>query len=776
MKPQNPHPPKPQKKQAEGVYVYGAREHNLKNLNVFVPHHKITVVTGLSGSGKSSLVFDTIYAEGRRRYVESLSSHTRFFISQLKRPDVDSMTGLCPAAALDQSAQSANPRSTVGTLTESYDYVRLFFTRLGSAPCPHCKKALLSQNNAGGLNCTACKKTFPPLEPKLFSFNSPKGACPLCKGLGLREQNTAFDESSPSEDLEHLDDFSDSSLSAMSAFSKPCTACGGRRLNPFALQVKVQNKNISDWVGLSLEDLSRMCARLRFKKPYNLIAEKILEKLQYHLRILINIGLGYLSLDRSIVSLSGGEAQRVRLARQISSPLIGALYILDEPSRGLHAKDQGQLLSILSRLKKQGSTVLMVEHDAAAIQAADHIIDLGPGGGEKGGFCMAQGSVKDITRCRASLTGAYLSGKKQIPLPKTPSPGTGKKLTIKKASGRNLKSVNVQIPLGCLVGVTGVSGSGKSTLIIDTLYKAVLQKIYKNPHIQPSPFEKIEGLEFIDKALAIHQKPIGRTSRSVPATYIGVMLHIRSLFSWTREARTAGFSAQDFSFNMRGAGAGGRCEKCAGAGLIKHAMLFLPSAVLVCDECQGQRYSNEILSIRYKGKNIHDVLSMNVRTARKFFAHHYMIQSQLALMEEAGLGYLTLGQSSVSLSGGEAQRLKITRELSKKNTGKTLYILDEPTTGLHFDDIERLLRILKKLKEKNSTVIVIEHHIDVIKSCDWLIDLGPGGGSKGGKIMAQGRPRQLALSKTSATAPFLKQALQGAKPRRGRIPPRKYKN
>ncbi len=726
-----------------GVFVYGAREHNLKSLNVFIPHNKITVVTGVSGSGKSSLVFDTIFAEGQRRYVESLSSYAKYFIEQLKRPDLDSITGLCPVVAIEQSVLNTNPRSTVGTLTESYDYVRLLFAKLGTAHCPQHKIPLREEHlaNTTKLVCAKCDRFFSPLEPKLFSFNSPKGACPVCRGLGYLTPDT-------------INNFTDTEIE-IPVDNTPCHVCCGLRLKEQALQVTIKGKNISEWSHLTIDQLSKLCANLHFDKPIKIVADKILKKIQEHIRILQSIGLGYLSLGRSICTLSGGEAQRVRLARQTNSPLTGVLYILDEPSIGLHAKDQHKLLDILRLLKKRGNTVLLVEHDETTIRMADYIIDLGPGGGAQGGKLVCSGSVKDIMQNPRSLTGVYLSKQKQITIPQKQNKGTGNMLEIKKARGRNLKNITACLPLGCLIGVTGVSGSGKSTLIIDTLYKALLRHLYNNQSVKPASYQEIKGLQHIDKAIAVSQKPIGKTSRSVPATYIGVMSAIRNLFSYTPMAKASGASAKDFSFNIPG----GRCEKCKGTGQIKQTMLFLPSTLIPCDECYGARYSNDILNIRYKGKNIYDVLNMNITTACKFFANHYNIIKQLTFMEQVGLGYLTLGQSSATLSGGEAQRIKITRELSKQNTGKTLYILDEPTTGLHFDDISRLIFILKKLTLKNSTVIIIEHHIDVIKACDWLIDLGPEGGSKGGQIMAQGTPEQVAGMAHSITAPYLKATL-----------------
>ncbi len=717
-----------------GIYVYGAREHNLKSINIFIPHHQITVVTGLSGSGKSSLVFDTIFAEGQRRYVESLSSQARIFIEQLKKPDCDLIDGLCPSIAIDQRAINLNPRSTVGTLTEIYHYIRLLFAQVGTAHCPqHPKiplKKISKNSKTVNLICASCSKNFFCLEPKLFSFNNPKGACPNCNGLGEIE----------SDDKE---------------FVSICSTCHGHRLKKFALHVTINDQNIAEWTSMSVQKLNTLCSRLKFSSPSDrIIAEKILEKITHGLQILQKIGLEYLSLNRSIRTLSGGEARRVQLAGQISSPLIGVLYVLDEPSIGLHARDQSQLLNMLGNLKQRGNTILLVEHDEKTIRFADHIIDLGPLAGAKGGYCIAQGNLKEIIKNPLSLTGAYLSGKKKVSFYKNQNRGNGKMLEIIGAKGNNLKSVHLKIPCACLVGIIGVSGSGKSTLIIDTLYKALNSLLYQS-QIKPATYQKIKGLKWINKVIAIDQKPIGRTPRSVPATYIGILSIIRDLFSYLPQSREKGLKPGDFSFNIPG----GRCEQCAGTGQVKQELLFLPTAIIPCEECQGRRYSDEILNIRYKGKNIYDILNMEISVARKFFANHYKIQESLKLMEQVGLSYLTLGQSSTTLSGGEAQRIKLTRELSKQNTGQTLYILDEPTTGLHFNDISQLINILKQLTQKNNTVIVVEHQMDVIKSCDWLIELGPQSGPNGGRIIAQGSPEKVAHNKKSATAPFLKKFL-----------------
>ncbi|MYE07514.1 MAG: excinuclease ABC subunit A [Oligoflexia bacterium] len=612
--------------------------------------------------------------------------------------------------------------------------------------------------------CPVCLAGFPEIEPKLFSFNNPKGACLKCNGLGYLQEEEEWGEESEwmEEDINEenlvFSDFEKKNheyTNQTGIAVKTCPLCKGTRLKPFALNVRIQDKNIAQLSSFSIEKLIPFCSRLKFPSQYKLVADKILEKIKLDLSFLKKMGLGYLSLDRPIRTLSGGEAQRVRLMSQISSPLIGVLYVLDEPSIGLHPQDHDRLLKILFHIRDRGNTVLMVEHDEKTIRSAEHLIDLGPVAGKKGGHIIAEGSLQDIIKSPQSITGHYLSGKKKIFLPTKRNPHKGNTLEIKGARGNNLKNINVKIPLSCLVGVTGVSGSGKSTLVIDTLYKAILQHLNQVSFAKPHPYSEIKGLEFLDKAIAINQKPIGRTPRSVPATYVGIMSPIRALMSQVPAARVRGYTPGDFSFNIKG----GRCEKCSGTGQIKQEMFFLPSAILTCDICQGQRYSNEILSILYKNKNIHDILSMDIIGAKLFFAHHFLIQQQLQLLEQVGLGYLTLGQNSMTLSGGEAQRIKLTRELAKKNTGRTLYILDEPTTGLHFKDIEQLVFVLKKLTEKGSTVIVIEHQMDVIKSCDYVIDLGPGGGRHGGKVVAEGTPEKMARSNKSVTAPFLKEAL-----------------
>ncbi len=847
----------------DGIYVYGAGEHNLKSLNVFIPRRKITVVTGLSGSGKSSLVFDTVYAEGQRRYVESLSSYARFFIDNLKKPKLHSIKGLSPPVAIDQKSLNTSPRSTVGTVTEIYDYLRLLFARLGTPYCvehnnqplqknsveqmakdimklkrglrffvlapvargkkgefarefaaflsagftharvdgqwrelervgplhkrkdhfidllvdrlivkpeflPRLKSALVraldqtegfvsieeitgpkkrsgkkeARHYCLHATCPVCAAGFPELEPKLFSFNNPKGACTHCHGLGYFFEEEVAGQAEEEEDTEIQ--------------KTPCPTCRGKRLNNFALNVRIKNRNIAELSAMSIEDLNHFLNRLRFPSRLKVVADKILEKLKTGLKFLNKTGLEYLSLDRPIRTLSGGEAGRIRLMSQLSSPLVGVLYILDEPSQGLHPRDHDRLLSVLHEIRNRGNTVLMVEHDEKTIRIADHLIDLGPGAGTQGGYIAGTGSVRQIQSSHKSLTGAYLSGRKKIPIPKMRHTGSGNHLELTGCKGYNLKNMDVCFPLGCLIGVTGPSGSGKSTLIMETLYRALRRHFNPDYDINPAPYKAIKGLKFLDKGVAVSQKPIGRTARSIPATYVGIMSVIRVLMSQLPLARMRGLRPGHFSFNVKG----GRCEHCLGTGQIKQEMLFLPSAIYTCDICGGKRYTGDILDVQYKGKNIHDILSMTIREARYFFENHFLMRRGLQLLEEVGLGYLTLGQSSKTLSGGEAQRIKLTRELSKKNTGRTLYILDEPTTGLHFQDVKQLILVLKKLRDKGSTVIVIEHQMDVIKSCDWLLDLGPGGGKSGGKVVAQGVPEKVALSSRSHTAPYLKSALK----------------
>lgn len=830
----------------DGIYVVKAKVHNLKNINVFIPRNKITVITGLSGSGKSSLAFDTIYAEGQRRYLESLSVYARYFIDQLEKPDVEDIFGLSPVICIDQKTINRNPRSTVGTVTEMYDYLRLLYAKVGEVFCPEHQVPLKGRSEEAIVNeimnqpekdthlflspiirgkkgefqkelrhllsvgfdkaridgewkdlhriyrlvkkekhyidllvdrlpiekkyeariretvtralsmsggylkmlkaddtqaekekiyslhyaCPECGHAAIEPEPGLFSFNSAKGACPHCNGTGL----SYFDE-----ELEE--------------FPEACPICEGARLCKEALQVKINNLNIAEAGSLDASQLGKFLKSVKFqKKSKQLITDKIVEPLLLHIEFLKTLGSGYLSFNRSIATLSGGEAQRIRLVSQLSSPLIGVLYILDEPSIGLHPRDHGKILSVLKKIRDYGNTVIMVEHDEESIRQADRVIDLGPGAGTHGGIVIAEGTVPEIEKNNKSLTGTYLSRKKNIPLLKSLYNKKNPVLTLRGAKAHNLKNIDVSIPLGCLIGVSGVSGSGKSTLIRDTLYPALLNHLNNTEKKSVGAFKEIEGLEQIEKAIQIDQKPIGRTPRSVPATYTGLFQMIRILFSHLPASRMRGYKPGYFSFNVKG----GRCEKCLGGGYIKMEMGFLPNVFTLCSECQGNRYREDILNIRYRGKNIFEVLDMTVSQALTFFKNHSYIYNRLAFLQEVGLGYIKLGQSSTTLSGGEAQRIKLSRELSKTVKGHIFYILDEPTTGLHFEDIKKLVELLRKLVRKGRTVVVIEHNIEVLKSSDYLIDLGPEGGEEGGYLIAAGKPSEVAKNSRSWTGKYLK--------------------
>lgn len=938
----------------EKIIVKGARQHNLKNITVEIPRDELVVITGLSGSGKSSLAFDTIYAEGQRRYVESLSAYARQFLGQMDKPDVDYIEGLSPAISIDQKTTSHNPRSTVGTVTEVYDYLRLLFARAGVPHCPKCGKVIERQTveqivdkvlameegtkfmvlaplvrgrkgehqkmlenmakagyvrvrvdgevrtldeeivldkkkkhdiavvidrlavrksitqrladsveTALGLAeglveieviggntlmfsehfaCSDCDINLPEIEPRLFSFNNPYGACPVCTGLGMkleidlrlvipdgsktfaqgviaavsnnvnsyfmkqvvavlekfnftldvtwnelpeklqqillygsgnekfaflyenlqgeiRHHETAFEGIIPLLERRHREAMSESMRLDIESFmaSTPCPECHGKRLKPEALAVLIGGKNICDVTSLTVRDCIKFFDTLELTERQQIIARQILKEILARLHFLNDVGLDYLSLDRASGSLSGGEAQRIRLATQIGSGLVGVLYILDEPSIGLHQRDNGKLLETLKHLRDLGNTLIVVEHDEETMYAADQIIDIGPGAGENGGHVVAQGTVEEIKKNAKSITGQYLSGRKFIAVPKERRQGNGNFLTVKGASANNLKNIDVAFPLGVLTVVTGVSGSGKSTLVNDILYNALASKLH-GTRLRAAEHEAILGLENVDKVINIDQSPIGRTPRSNPATYTGVFDFIRELFSNSNEAKMRGYKPGRFSFNVKG----GRCEACRGDGMNKIEMHFLPDVYVPCEVCSGSRYNRETLEVHYKGKNIAQVLDMTVSEACEFFKNLPRIHRKMEVLEDVGLGYIRLGQAATTLSGGEAQRVKLATELSRRSTGKTIYILDEPTTGLHTADVHKLLEVLQRLVEAGDTVVVIEHNLDVIKTADYIIDLGPEGGDKGGTLVATGTPEEVAKSKKSYTAVYIKQVLDAA--------------
>ncbi len=840
------------------IVIKGAREHNLKNLDVEIPRDKLVVITGLSGSGKSSLAFDTMYAEGQRRYVESLSAYARQFLEQMGKPDVDSIEGLSPAISIEQKSTSHNPRSTVGTVTEIYDYLRLLFARVGHPSCFNCgaeitpqtvqqivdaiqaqkegtkfqilapivrgrkgeyRKELLEMRRAGfiraridghlvdlaedvaldkqkkhtievivdrlvmksdqtlarrladsvemalklgsglvgvltdagktmlysnKLACIRCGISYPEITPRVFSFNSPHGACPACDGIGYVVLSDCPEE----QDFTQMD---------------RCPECKGARLKPESLSVKVGTRSIAQLTELSVRAAAEFFRDLDLSERERTIAQRILKEIQERLGFLVNVGLDYLTLERPAATLSGGEGQRIRLATQIGSGLVGVLYILDEPSIGLHQRDNRRLLQTLLRLRDMGNTVVVVEHDAETMSVADHVIDLGPGAGTHGGEVVAQGTPKDIAANRASLTGRYLRGDLLVTLPKRNRKPKGF-VSVIDARKYNLKRINARIPLGLFTCVTGVSGSGKSTLVLEVLFHSLSQLLFrrgtgpgrKGASPQRSKIDgcrEIRGVEALDKVIDIDQSPIGRTPRSNPATYTGLFTFIRDLFANLPESRVRGYKPGRYSFNVQG----GRCEACEGGGLIKIEMHFLPDIYVTCEVCKGQRYNRETLEITHKGQNIAQVLDMTVDDALDFFQHIPYIKNKLQTLHDVGLHYIKLGQSATTLSGGEAQRVKLSRELSKRATGRTLYILDEPTTGLHFADIQRLLDVLDRLVEAGNTVLVIEHNVDVIKNADWIIDLGPEGGDEGGEIVAEGSPAQLARVKRSYTGQVLRE-------------------
>ncbi|MFA5130798.1 MAG: excinuclease ABC subunit UvrA [Patescibacteria group bacterium] len=824
------------------IKIKGARTNNLKNIDLDIPRDKLVVITGLSGSGKSSLAFDTIYAEGQRRYVESLSSYARQFVGLMDKPDVDLIEGLSPAISIDQRTVGHNPRSTVGTVTEIYDYLRLLFAKAGQPYCPHCevkmKKIAEEKKSTKTIRgreiksakmerfffCPECDYRRTDLEPRDFSFNSGHGACATCGGLGTKAEidpelvfnNNLSILEGAIKPLSHanlsgnglftdlnelaarhnfslrpaikdirpedkkfilygdaqfpglLKNLEEKYTETKSGFVKQeiekvmrvslCPACRGARLKPEALAVKVDGRSILDITNKSIKDLRPLFGTW-LKNGLNLngqtkVVEPIVKEMAKNLDLLSNVGLDYLTLSRSASTLSGGEAQRIRLASQVGSTLSGVLYVLDEPSIGLHQRDNDKLIETLKSLRDNGNTVIVVEHDASTMLTADWLIDIGPGAGDDGGQVLFSGLPEDIKNCAASLTGAYLSGKKQIKAPLKFRAGSGKAIKIIGATEHNLKNINVEIPLAKLVAITGVSGSGKSTLMSDILANALTKKFYR-AKTEPGAHKELTGLEFIDKVIDIDQSPIGRTPRSNPATYTGLFTYIRDLFAELPEARVKGLSAGHFSFNV----SGGRCENCAGDGVIKVEMQFLSDVYLTCDVCGGKKFKPKILEVLYRGKNISEVLEMTVGEAREFFKDHSAISQKLKTLDEVGLGYIKLGQSATTFSGGEAQRIKLATELSRRATGKTLYILDEPTTGLHFADIDRLLKVLNMLVDQGNTVLIIEHNLDVIKSVDWVIDLGPDGGEAGGTLVAAGTPPEVAKVAKSFTGQYLKKLL-----------------
>jgi excinuclease ABC subunit A len=836
----------------EKIRIFGARVHNLKNINLDIPREKLVVFTGLSGSGKSSLAFDTIYAEGQRRYVESLSSYARQFLASMDKPDVDHIEGLSPAVSIDQKTAQRSPRSTVGTMSEIYDYLRLLFTRIGRVYCPKCKKIIHKREvqivsseplkkrgrilkvkkpeTVERYYCPTCDITLPEISIKSFSFNSPEGACPICQGLGMRwiidpalvlpnprltlaegairpwirmtaqaswhnkvlekmaqkyrfspnvpvgklskrakdlvlygdfneEREGIFEGVIPNLERRYKETTSDYLRSEIEKYMKEivCLECQGQRLRKEILQIFLAEKNITQISSMSVEKVYDFFQKLTLSEGEQKIASSILKEIKSRLKFLIEVGLPYLSLNRSAQTLAGGEAQRIRLATQLGSFLEGVIYVLDEPSIGLHFRDQAKLIAALKKLRDLSNSVLVVEHDKQTMLAADWIVDIGPGAGRAGGEIVAQGTPSQIISNAQSLTGQYLAGKKTVPMP--PKRRQAEKfLQILGAQEFNLKNIDVRIPLKSFVCVTGVSGSGKSTLVFEILAKALLRRFH-HAKTTPGKHQNITGWQYIDKVIDINQSPIGRTPRSNPATFTGVFTPIRELYASLPAAQRAHFGPNRFSFNLKG----GRCEVCRGDGAIKMEMYFLPDVYVKCEACQGKRYRPEILEIYYKGKNIADILDMTVDEALEFFKSEEEISKKLQVLKDVGLDYVPLGQPATTLSGGEAQRIKLAAELSRAETGNTLYILDEPTTGLHFEDIKHLLIVLQRLVDRGNTVLVVEHNLDVIKCADWIVDLGPEGGEKGGEVVFEGKPEDIITNKNSYTGKYLKEVLDGKK-------------